>query len=206
MCVFVCVLLPSSAHHSNSSAAKCENLLMYILFHYYFYFLHSLCGDIVQSLQIGCPPFYTGCVSTKVEDRRQRTVSLRCVCRRKMLKKHFRPEPTVMWRRYTLYILTTIVFWVEAAAHTDLCTHAYVHARRQHSELPSCRGVLWVGRDGARFHAASWGASYLNAFITHTDPGTRRHTHTHKHAHINFACQLIVIPCAWGWGIVAGRQ
>ena len=96
MCVFVCVLLPSSALQSNSSAAKCENLLMHILFHYYFYFLHSLCGDIVQSLQIGCPPFYTGCVSTKVEDRRQRTVSLRCMCRRNMLKKHFRPELTVM--------------------------------------------------------------------------------------------------------------
>lgn len=75
------------------------------LFHDYINFLPPR-GDIVQSLQIDCPLFYTECVSRKVEHRMQRTVSLWCVCTREMLKKHF--IQNWLSRECSLYILTIV--------------------------------------------------------------------------------------------------
>ncbi len=130
-------------------------------------------------------------------------LTLVCVCRSKMLKKHFGAELPVMWRRYTHYTLTK-VFRGVATVHTNVYIHAHTHSQT----------AQWITFLPQRFMSGQRRRELLCCitsavllfyiFITHTDLSTCRHTHTRPHTH--FACQIIVIPCVWSWSIVAGWQ
>lgn len=116
--------------------------------------------DIVQSLQIGRPLFCTGCVSTKVEHRRQWTVSLRCVCVGVRCWKSILPRTDCHVKAvrtlYTQYSFLGSSYSTHRSVHT--CVRAHTQSARW---IASCHSVLWVGRDGGSFHAASWMPSYF---------------------------------------------